>query len=145
MRQRGWRGWHTKVSSIGDIGRNIRVVCQTESQVVQCFSNSFLNHVENEYYSRLEKKIQVLGHIQSEHIYFFFIFPWILEFKVTLKFFPEQTQNSGIFRTRGIGTLPNSRILRFLKHSKFWYIENLRHIQNTVNLLHTVYTELSVI
>ena len=28
----------------------------------------------------------------------------------------------------------NSSILRFLIHSKSWYIESLRHIQNTVNL-----------
>ena len=38
----------------------------------------------------------------------------------------------------------NSSMLRFLIHSKSWYMESLRHIQNTANLSNTVYTELSV-
>ena len=28
--------------------------------------------------------------------------PWIFEFRITVKLFPEQIQNSGIFRTRVI-------------------------------------------
>ena len=33
---------------------------------------------------------------------YFLEFPWIFQFKVILRLLPEQTQNSGIFRTRAM-------------------------------------------
>ena len=75
--------------------------------------------------------------------------PWIFEFKNILKLSPEQIQNSGIFRTRDIlrtVSIHPVKIqqIRFLIHSKSCSIENLRHIQDTVNLQNTVYTELTI-
>ena len=87
------------MNSVGDIGGNI-VVSQTVSWVAHYFSSSFQKLVGNEYCSKLEKKIQVTGHIHFEHILFFRVSPWIFEFKSILKLFPECIHTSGIFRTR---------------------------------------------
>ena len=72
---------------------------------------------------------------------------WIFEFKTILKLFSQQIQNSGIFATRVIlGSLSIypvklcENLLRFLIHSKSRYIENLREIQNIINLQNRVYT-----
>ena len=43
--------------------------------------------------------------IYNSNIPHFLSFPWIFEFKVILKLFPEQIQNSGIFRTQDVLTL----------------------------------------
>ena len=53
--QRGWHGWCTKVSSLGDIGGNTRMVCYAISWVAHYFSNSFLKLTGNEYSSKPEK------------------------------------------------------------------------------------------
>ena len=72
------------MSSVGDIG-----------------GNSFLKLAGNEYYSKLEKEFRFQV-IYTPNIYYSLEFPWIFEFKVILRFFPELIQNSGIFGTRGI-------------------------------------------
>ena len=51
---------------------------------------------------KARKKVQVSGHIHFEHILCFRISPGYLNFKVIIKLFPEQIQNSGILRTRDI-------------------------------------------
>ena len=104
--QREWRGWHSKVSSVGDIGGNTRVVSQTVSRVVYYFSNSFQKLSGNEYCSKLEKQFrfpwfQVIYCTLQTRLTFQ-SFSWIFEFKVKLKLFPKQIQNSGIFRTRDV-------------------------------------------
>ena len=47
------------------------------------------------------KRIQVSGHIYTSNISYLLEFP-LNKFEVILKLFPEQIQNSGIFRTRNV-------------------------------------------
>ena len=82
--QREWRGWPSKVSSIGYIGGNTRIVSQIVSWVAHYFSNSFQR---NDYCSRE----MIIVQSQKENSAFrsytlqtscFQSFPWIFEFKV---------------------------------------------------------------
>ena len=134
----------------------MRVASQTVSLVAHYSSNSFRKLARKEYCSKLERgfRFQV---IYTLNISFFKSFPWIFELKAILKLFAEQIQNSGIFRTRDMlrtqsilrnqiyHILWKSSILRFLIHSKSRYIQNLRCIQNTVNLQKAVYTGLTTL
>ena len=77
--QRGWRGWRIKVSSVGDIGGNTRVVSQTISWVAHYFLSSFQKPAGNEYCSKLEKKFRFQV-IYTSNISYFLEFPlgiWI--------------------------------------------------------------------
>ena len=78
VRQSRWHGWHTKVSSVGDIGGNTRMMCQTYRGWM-LFNARKIIRVSGQF---LEFPLGIL--IQSY-------------FKV-----PEQIQNSGMFRTRGV-------------------------------------------
>ena len=134
----------------------MRVVSQTVSLVAHYSSNSFRKLARKEYCSKPERgfRFQV---IYTLNIPFFNSFPWIFELKAILKLFTEQIQNSGIFRTRDIlrtqsilrnqiyHILWKSSILRFLIHSNSRYIQNLRCIQDTVNLQKAVYTGLTTL
>ena len=46
------------MSSVGDIGGNTRMVCETVSWVARNFSKSFLKLAGNEYSSKLEKEFR---------------------------------------------------------------------------------------
>ena len=62
------------------------------------------------------KRIKVSGHMHFEHIFFFRVCPWIFEFKVILKLFPEQIQNSGLNPVK----MPYEN----LAYYDSWYIQN---------------------
>ena len=103
--QYGWCGWRIKVSSVGDIEENTRVVSQTVS---------FQKLAGNEYCSELEKEFRFQV-ICALRIYLIFqSFPWIFEFKVLFRVV--------IFRVV-------SRT-----DSELWHIQNPRYIKNLVNI-----------
>ena len=71
----------------------------------------------------------LISAMNMSHFIEFHLIIWIWSYFKVLsradsKLWPESCQY----------TLWKSRILRFLKDSKSWYIEYLRHIQNTMNL-----------
>ena len=68
-----WRGWSTKVNSVGDIGRNNGSELDV-SWVAHYFSNSFQKLARNEYCSKLEKEFRFQV-IYTSNISYFLEFP----------------------------------------------------------------------
>ena len=80
--------------------------CETVSLVAHYFSNSFQKLAGNEYCSKLEKEFKFQVTYTSITYLIFQGCPYIFEFKVILKLFSKQVQNSGICKTQGlVGTL----------------------------------------
>ena len=79
--------WHSKVSSIGDIEGNTRVVRRVVSWVAHYFPKSFQNLAGNAYCSKLEKefRFQVM---YNSNILLFRVSPGY--FNLKLKLLPEQ-------------------------------------------------------
>ena len=92
------------MSSDGDIEENTKVASQTISWVAHYFSNSFQKLTGNKYCSKLEKE----SVFRSYTLRTYLVFPWKFESTVILKLFPEQIQDSGIFRTGDIKNLVNT-------------------------------------
>ena len=136
--QLGSHGWRTKGSSVGDIGENIRMVlCSIVGRAV--FLKLFRKTYTKWILFKARERIQVSGHTHSKHTLFFRVFLEYLNLKVFFK--TVSGTDSELWHIQNPGYINNpfnisckTNILRFLIHAKSWYIENLRHIQNAVNL-----------
>ena len=82
------------MNSVGDIGANTRVLCQTVSWVGRFFLKLLPKIRRKLILFRATKRIQVSGHMHFKNVLYFTI--GIFQFKVILNLFPEQIQKCGL-------------------------------------------------